>query len=527
MSRAEYLALYVALTTLTAFAIDGVLPAILTIERAFAPAPPHSGAQIITIFILGMALGELAIGPVSDAVGRRPAVIAGLAIFVLGTVIAATAESFAAVIIGRLLQGVGVAGPKIGTRAMIRDRYTGTDMAQVLSVIFTLLILVPMIAPAIGAAITAPAGWRGLFWAYLTLAVGLGAWFWIRHPETLPVESRVPLQPRRLASNLRMVLRRIDVTPVVIATGFVFGVQLTYFAVAADLFCVLYDVPELMPALFALLATGTGVGLMLNVRLVGRTGMVAPTLAGLLILCVSGAGLLGAAALADGHPLLEVLLGLLWLGFFALGLLFGNLNALAMRPIGHLAGLGSSIIASGSSLLAVAFASAVETVVDSPVWVLAWSFKLAALLSAFAIMLAIPGGSRRQLLRSLRTRPECRNVPRGILSRCTDIRATRLLRFPTSLRACPGSPSTSIAPIHRSSIRQNEGQVHVARGLAGPGDQGMTLAPVMGLMVEEVHIERKRQAGPLRAVTELLRRPSPSRAGGCALHPGRQARAWG
>ncbi|MFT6457035.1 MFS transporter [Pseudophaeobacter arcticus] len=399
MSRAERLALYVALTAITALAIDGVLPAMPMIEAAFSPSPPFSGAQIITAFVLGMAIGELVIGPFSDAAGRRPAVIFGLAIFVFGTVVAATADTFSAVIIGRFFQGVGVAGPKIGTRAMIRDRYAGNDMAKVMSVIFTLLILVPMIAPAIGAAVAAFVGWRGVFWAYLVLAAGLGTWLWARHPETLTIERRVPLQLWRLTRNIKIVASRFDVMPVVIATGFVFGAQLTYFTVAADLFGVLYGLPELMPALFALLATGMGAALLLNVRLVGRTGMEVPIFSGLLLLGASGMGLLAAAALTDGHPPLAALIGLAWFGFFALGLLFGNLNAFAMRPLGDLAGLGSSIIASVSSIVAFVFASAIELMAEGPVRAVAWAFVLAALLSTVFVLLAIPDGSRKRLLR--------------------------------------------------------------------------------------------------------------------------------
>jgi DHA1 family bicyclomycin/chloramphenicol resistance-like MFS transporter len=401
MSRVERLALYIALTAITALAIDGVLPAMPMIEADLAPSPPFSSAQIITALVLGMAVGELVTGPLSDAAGRRPAVIAGLAIFVLGTILAATANSFETLIFGRFLQGVGVSGPKIGTRAMIRDRYAGSDMAKVMSVIFTLLILVPMIAPAIGAAVAAVTGWRGVFWAYLTLAAGLGAWLWARHPETLPVERRVPLQPRRLARNISGVVRRLDVMPVVIATGFTFGAQLTYFAVAADIFSEQYGLPTMMPALFAMLATGTGAALLLNVRFVGRIGMELPILVGLLLQGASGMGLLAVSALTDGHPPLAVLIGLAWFGFFALGLLFGNLNAFAMRPLGDLAGLGSSIIASVSSLVAFAFASAVEMVAEGPVWAVAWAFVLAALLSAVFILLAVPDVSRRRLLRTI------------------------------------------------------------------------------------------------------------------------------
>lgn len=401
LHRTERFALYVALTAMTALAIDGVLPAMPMIEADFALVPPYSGGQIVTVFVLGMALGELLIGPIIDATGRRPAVIAGLVIFALGTILAGTADTYESVVLGRFVQGVGVAGPKIGTRAMIRDRFAGTDMAQVMSVIFTLLIFIPMVAPGIGAVIAATSGWRGVFWAYLVMAVGLGSWLWLRHPETLPVEKRVPLQFRALVTNTRAVLSRSDVTPVIIATGLIFGAQLTYFAVAAELFTAVYGVATLMPAFFALLATGTGAALLLNSRFVGRTGMEAPVLMGLALLALSGTLLLAAAALTNGHPPFGIFLGFGWLGFFALGLLFGNLNALAMSPLGNLAGLASSLIASVSSLVAFIFAFAVEVMADGAVWAIAWAFALAALLSAALIVRAIPASLRRQIARYL------------------------------------------------------------------------------------------------------------------------------
>ena len=366
------------------------------IEGEFSASPPITIAQVITVFVLGMALGELIMGPLSDAAGRRPAVIAGLAVFVLGTIVVSTADTFSAVVIGRFIQGVGVSGPKIGTRAMIRDHYAGTDMARVLSVIFTLLILVPIIAPAIGAGIAGIGGWRGLFWVYLVSAVGLGAWLWLRHPETLPAENRIPLQFGRLVKNTSFVLRRQDVTPVVVATGFVFGAQLVYFAVAADMFGAMYDRSTTMPLYFACLATGTGAALLLNIRYVGRTGMEIPILAGILLLGVSGAALLLAASLTDGRPAFEILLGLCWLGFFALGLLFGNLNALAMRPLGDLVGLSSSIIASVSSLVAFVFATVIERTADGPVWTVAAAFFFAAVLSGVSAWISAPSGTPEQ-----------------------------------------------------------------------------------------------------------------------------------
>lgn len=146
----ERVVLYALLTALTAVSIDALLPALREIGTAFAPAPPLTARHVVSLFILGMACGELVLGPVSDAVGRKRALLAGLCVYAAGTLAALFASSLEGLILGRILQGVGVAGPKIATRAMIRDQFEGDAMARVMSLLFSLFILVPMVAPALG-----------------------------------------------------------------------------------------------------------------------------------------------------------------------------------------------------------------------------------------------------------------------------------------------------------------------------------------------------------------------------------------
>ena len=389
MTRLERLALYITLTALTAFAIDALLPVVPLIDAEVTNTHALPTTQVFTVFILGMAVGELVMGPVSDAIGRRPTVFGGLAIFALGTALAASTDAMEWVIAGRLLQGVGVSGPKIGTRAMIRDQYAGTDMAKVISAIFTLLIFVPMIAPAIGSVIAASFGWRGVFWAYLGLAVVAGVWLWSRHPETRLPEHRIPLQLGTLKNNLLGVVSRVEVITVVVATGFVFGSHLTFIAMSADLFSTAYDAFTMMPLLLGVLATGTAAALLANMRFVGRIGMERPILVGLALMGLSGGLILLFAGLYKGQPPLTVFLVCAWIGFFALGLLFGNLNALAMRPLGDMAGLGASVIASGSSIVAFVFATVLIAMIEGPIHLIGTAFVVTAILSAPLILSAI------------------------------------------------------------------------------------------------------------------------------------------
>ena len=166
ISSRERIVLYALLTSLTSLSIDALLPGLHAIAADLAPAPPLSTQHVVSFFVCGMALGELLLGPLSDALGRKRALLLGLGVYLAGTVIAMLAGSLDMVILGRFLQGVGVSGPKIATRAMIRDQFEGAAMARVMSFMFTLFILVPMCAPALGQAIMALSGWRGIFGLY-------------------------------------------------------------------------------------------------------------------------------------------------------------------------------------------------------------------------------------------------------------------------------------------------------------------------------------------------------------------------
>jgi len=356
MTFRSRLILYALLTSLTSLSIDALLPGLRQIGLELGVAPPLSTHHVISLFIFGMAFGELVIGPLSDAFGRKQALLGGLCVYLLGTVVALFAQSLEMVLIGRFLQGVGVSGPKIATRAMIRDQFEGDAMARVMSFMFTLFILVPMLAPALAQGLIAIAGWRSVFVAYFVIAVVLGAWVAARHPETLPVARRIPFRPRLLFLNARRILSSPRVTLLIVATGLVFGAQLLYLSTAADLFFEAYGVTESFPLYFAALALAMGLASFINARLVQRLGVVTMARAGFIGLTAVSLVMVIATLGAEVALPFEVFLTLLSLAFFAIGILFGNLNALAMQTLGNVAGFGASLIASGSSLVATLFA---------------------------------------------------------------------------------------------------------------------------------------------------------------------------
>lgn len=390
----ERIVLYASLTALTAVSIDALLPGLREMAGELAPAPPLSTQHVVTLFVFGMVFGELFLGPISDAIGRKRALLAGLGIFAVGTLVALFASSLEAVILGRVLQGIGVAGPKIATRAMIRDQFEGEAMARVMSFLFSLFILVPMVAPALGQGVIALTGWRGMFTLYLALALGLGAWLALRQPETLSRERRIPFRPRILLANGARILVNRRVALLIVATGLVFGAQLLYLSIAADLFADVYGIRETFPLYFAMLAAGIGLASYMNGRLVGRFSMDAMARSGFLGLTVAGLFMLATSIAYDSRPPLGLFLLCGFAAFFAIGTLFGNLNAMAMRSLGQLAGLGASLIASGSSFVATLFAVGLGTFYDGTVMVLAGGISLAGAASLLLGELSARGSDR-------------------------------------------------------------------------------------------------------------------------------------
>lgn len=391
ISFRERIILYALLTSLTSISIDALLPALRQIGEEVGVAPPLSTQHIISLFIFGMAFGELFLGPLSDAIGRKKALVLGLCLYAVGTITAMLAGSLEVVILGRFLQGMGASGPKIATRAMIRDQFEGDAMARVMSFMFMLFIFVPMLAPALGQGLISLAGWRSVFGICLVIALLLGIWLLMRHPETLPATKRIVFRPTLLVRNGGRILSKRRVTLLIIATGIVFGAQLLYLSTAADLFFDAYGIKETFPFYFAIMATGIGLASYLNARLVQKLGMDAMARAAFIGLASVGLFMLLASMLWGGRLPLVALMVFGFSAFFAIGILFGNLNAMAMRSLGQVAGLGASLIASGSSFVATLYAIGIGSFYDGTAMNLAIGFFVAGV-GALALAELAAGG---------------------------------------------------------------------------------------------------------------------------------------
>lgn len=388
----EFIALFALMTSLTALSIDAMLPALPDMGRSLGASDTTVMQLVISMLIFGMVFGELIFGPLSDAVGRKKAIYAGLAVYSVGTLLAMTATSIEQLLLGRIIQGVGVSGPKIASRALIRDQYEGEAMARIMSFVMMIFILVPMLAPAYGQAVMLLAGWRAIFVSFLILAVVVALWFGLRQPETLPPERRIPLSVHTLAVASWRIVRHAKVMAYTVTAGLIFGAQVVYYSMAQAIFQDIYGTGERFPLYFALLALGTGLASLTNGKLVMRIGMHRLAIAALAGLLGFSTVLMAVAFASGGVPSFAVFMGLCFVMFFCVGILFGNINAMAMQSLGRIAGLGASLIASISSLVAVAESVIVGRFYDGTIIPLVAAFAVSA--AAALVLVALARRSR-------------------------------------------------------------------------------------------------------------------------------------
>ena len=355
----EFIAMLAFLFATIAFSIDAMLPALPDIARELTPENVNRAQLILTSFVAGMGIGTLFAGPISDAIGRKRAITLGFVIYAVAAVAAIFANSLEFLLVARFVQGLGAAGPRIVGLALVRDLYEGREMARITSFVMMIFIIVPALAPAMGQGIIWLSGWHGVFGAFLVFALVGGLWLNLRQAETLPPARRRPLKVATLASAAREVLsnRQVMLATVIMTLGF--GQMFGLLSSAQQLFGEAYGRGDSFPAWFAAMALLSGAGTVLNAIYVVKLGMrriakwayVMQTCVSAVMLILFAGGLL--------PPGLEFPFFFFWAVsvFFMAGVTFGNLNALALQHMGHIAGMAASIVAAVSTILATLIAA--------------------------------------------------------------------------------------------------------------------------------------------------------------------------
>lgn len=352
-SFAEFVVLVSTLMALTALSIDAMLPALAQIGNDLQAPDANSRQLVISMIFLGLSVGQLFFGPLSDSVGRKPAIFSGLGLYMGGALLSMFAINFPMMLVGRFLQGIGASAPRAVTLALVRDQFAGRQMARVMSFVMTVFILVPMLAPTLGLVILQFVGWRAIFGIFLLLALIALIWFAIRQPETLAPENRAPFTMRRILKTTQMIIKNRLAFGYTITVGLVSGAFTGYLNSAQQLFQEQYALGDLFSIYFGIVASAIGLASLLNSRLVLRFGMRLLVRSALLTTSVLSAIVLVSTLLLPEQLPFAAFMTYLMLSFFCVGILFGNLNSLAMEPLGHVAGIGAAIVGSLSTFISV------------------------------------------------------------------------------------------------------------------------------------------------------------------------------
>ena len=357
-SQNEFVAMMAMLFATMALSIDAMLPALPVIAAELTPGDANRAQLVVLSFFLGIGIGTLITGPVSDAIGRKVVILGCAVVFLIGAALSYAAPSLEFLLFARVLQGIGASGPRAVGTAMIRDLYKGRDMARIVSFVMMIFTLVPAIAPLMGQAILLVGTWRTIFAAFMVFSLVVNLWVTLRLPETLAVSARRPLHLSLLWQAAKELTRHRIALIATLCQSLTQAFLVATLSSQQQIFEQRFDRASTFPLWFAVIAIGAMSGSVVNSRIVMRAGMQR------VLKMTYGAqiALTGVVLLANLSGLLpEVLVfpsHILWsMGVFAMmGLTMGNLNALAMEDLGHIAGFASSVITAASTVLAVLLA---------------------------------------------------------------------------------------------------------------------------------------------------------------------------
>jgi len=337
----EFVALVAALMSLAALGIDSMLPALPAIGAALGVATENQRQFIVTAFVLGFGIAQLAHGPLADRFGRRTVLLWAIGGYVIANIACAVSASFELLLAARVFGGAMVAATRVATVAMVRDCYHGRPMARVMSIAFMVFMIVPVLAPAFGQTVLLFANWRGIFWVVAGLSLLVWTWFFIRMPETLHADAQQPLSVRRVAGGWKQTLSDRWSLGYTLASTSLMGALYGYLNSVQQIMFDTFRHPQLLAVMFAVTAALMAGANLTNARLVMRLGTRLISHSAVIGLVVLSAIHL-AVALAGYETLVGfVILQALTMGCF--GLATSNFSSMAMENMGGIAGTASSV----------------------------------------------------------------------------------------------------------------------------------------------------------------------------------------
>ena len=348
LSRAHFTALLSMIMAMGAMAIDVMLPAFDDIRAHYGlPTDSTRVAQVVTTFLLGMALAQFFYGPLADRFGRKPVLYVGFAIYGLGALGSLMAPSLELLLLSRFIWGVGSAGPRVVAVSIVRDMFSGEQMAKAMSYIMAVFIMVPIVAPSLGAGLIAVFPWQSVFAFGLVTVAVMALWARVL-PETLDPANRLPIDRRAITAAIKEVLTNRIPLGYTLAMTMTFGVFSSYLASSERIFGEIYDRPDQFPIIFGGVAAVMGVAILTNARLVERVGTNRMVHVILIAYVAAAVAFWIVVSAADGNPGFWTFVGGLLVMLSLHALLIPNFNTIAMLPLGHIAGTASAVIGTTS-----------------------------------------------------------------------------------------------------------------------------------------------------------------------------------
>jgi len=367
LGRVEFTMILSMLMAAAALAIDLMLPAFGVMREDFGLASDSNAiAPVVTFFFLGLALGQLFWGPLSDAVGRKRILYAGLAVYIAGAVGAALAPGLGFLFAMRFIGGLGAAGTRVIAISVVRDTYEGEHMAKVMSYVMALFILIPIIAPTVGAGLLAIGSWQFIFLVIALFGVAVGVWA-LRLPETLDRSRRIPLDMSALGGAITTVGRNRFTMGMTIARTALFAFFASYLASSQLIIDDIFGLGDWFPAIFASMAAVTGLGMLVNAQLLDRFSLRSIVSAVLRTFLVAAAVFVAMAVATGGTPPFWLFM-VTYLPIVACNaLLIPNLNSAAMIPMGAVAGTAAAVTGTVSTLGGAVFGAGIDSLYNGTI----------------------------------------------------------------------------------------------------------------------------------------------------------------
>lgn len=390
LSFREFVPLVAALMAINALGIDSMLPALPHIAASLHMTTANQQQWVISAYILGMGASQIFYGPLADRFGRRTPVLACLILYAVASLFASVASSFAFIILARIVQGMAAAGTRVISVAMVRDRYEGREMARVMSLAFMVFLMVPMLAPSVGALVMLVAPWRAIFHVLAAFGTFVAIWIFWRVPETLHPEHRRPIEAGKLIEGIRTVITNRTSIGYTAALTLSFGGMVGFINSAQQLFTGPFHGSEKQfPIFFAFVASGMAVASFANSQIVMRLGTrrVSHT-ALLLFILLTGIHLASTVLVGDnliGFALFQCAM------LFCAGLMGSNFGAMAMEPMGAIAGTASSVQGMLSTLVGALIGVAVGQSYDGTATPVVTGYFLCSLGILAAVLFAEKG----------------------------------------------------------------------------------------------------------------------------------------